>query len=63
MTTVGFGDIYPKTVPGRFLTMFLAIWGLMILALMVVSLSSFIDPSKRQYKAFFMIKLINLKQV
>jgi hypothetical protein len=63
MTTIGYGDFYPRTTPGRILTFFLSIWGVIIVSLMVVALSTFVDPSKRQSKAFFMIKMINLKQL
>ena len=59
MTTIGYGDKYPKTTPGRILTFILSIWGVIIVSLMVVALSTFVDPTNRQKKAFHMMKQLN----
>jgi hypothetical protein len=40
MTTVGYGDFFPKTVFGRFIDVFLVIWGTFIVSLMVVVLTN-----------------------
>jgi nucleoside recognition membrane protein YjiH len=60
MTTIGYGDFFPKTTPGRILTFVLAVWGVVIVSLMVVALSTFVDPTNRQKKSFHMIKQLNL---
>lgn len=59
MTTIGYGDFFPKTTPGRILTFVLSIWGVIIVSLMVVALSTFVEPTNRQKKSFFMIKQLN----
>ena len=56
MTTIGFGDFYPKTTPGRIMTFILSIWGVIIVSLMVVALSTFVTTSNSQNKTFSMIK-------
>jgi UDP-N-acetylmuramyl pentapeptide phosphotransferase/UDP-N-acetylglucosamine-1-phosphate transferase len=40
MTTVGYGDFYPRTHIGRTITVFLIIWGIFIVSLMVVVLTN-----------------------
>lgn len=40
MTTVGYGDFYPRTLFGRIIDVFLIIWGIFIVSLMVVVLTN-----------------------
>lgn len=40
MTTVGYGDLYPKTPFGRAIDVVLVIWGTFIVSLMVVVLTN-----------------------
>lgn len=40
MTTVGFGDLYPRTVIGRCIDVLLIIWGTFIVSLMVVVITN-----------------------
>ena len=40
MTTVGYGDFFPRTIFGRSLDILIAIWGIFIISMMVVVLSS-----------------------
>lgn len=62
MTTIGFGDVVPKTMPGRILTFMLACFGVVMTSLMVVALSNYIILNRTQKKAFFMIKMIQAKK-
>ena len=62
MTTIGFGDVVPKTMPGRILTFMLACFGVVMTSLMVVALSNYIVLNRTQKKAFFMIKMIQAKK-
>lgn len=39
ITTIGYGDIAPVTAFGRFITIILALWGSLLLALLVVTVS------------------------
>ena len=43
LTTVGYGDISTVTVPGRILTMGLALWGTILLSLVVVVLTGIFE--------------------
>ncbi len=38
MTTVGYGDYNPKTIPGRTIGFVLCIWGIFIMSLIVIIL-------------------------
>jgi len=40
MTTVGYGDFYPRTFFGRLLDIFIAVWGIFIISMMVVVLTN-----------------------
>lgn len=40
MTTVGYGDFYPRTFIGRLCDIFTAIWGIFIVSMMVVVLTN-----------------------
>jgi hypothetical protein len=51
ITTVGYGDISPKTTPGKFLISVSAIWGAFMISLVVVIVSSVFDLKKNQRKA------------
>ena len=43
LTTVGYGDLAPCTFPGRIITMMLALWGTLLVSLLVVTISSIFD--------------------
>eukprot|EP00343_Euplotes_focardii_P008785 CAMPEP_0205825498 /NCGR_PEP_ID=MMETSP0206-20130828/25374_1 /ASSEMBLY_ACC=CAM_ASM_000279 /TAXON_ID=36767 /ORGANISM="Euplotes focardii, Strain TN1" /LENGTH=235 /DNA_ID=CAMNT_0053124577 /DNA_START=958 /DNA_END=1665 /DNA_ORIENTATION=- len=52
MSTVGYGDVYPKTILGRILGAFVCIWGVVVESMMVVTLSEgleFSTPQKNSY--------------
>ena len=38
--TIGYGDYYPNTTPGKIVTIILAFWGAVLIALVVVSISN-----------------------
>ncbi|KAJ8311788.1 hypothetical protein KUTeg_010669 [Tegillarca granosa] len=49
MTTVGYGDNYPKSVPGYIVGMFCAIWGTVFLAMPIALLSSSFNDCFKRY--------------
>lgn len=40
MATVGYGDYYARTIPGRFVTLIAAIVGVFLVSIMVVALTN-----------------------
>jgi hypothetical protein len=56
MTTVGYGDLYPKTFAGRFFGVMSFIVGNMMISLMVVALSSKTAFSIQEVKAYNTMK-------
>lgn len=56
MTTVGYGDFYPRTFIGRILDIIIAIWGGFIISMMVVVLSSTLESKFLKNKFIFLYK-------
>lgn len=52
MTTVGFGDYYPKTHLGRLIVVIACFWGTFLVSLMVVSLTISSEFSPQERKAY-----------
>lgn len=50
MSTVGYGDAYPRTHAGRFFIIFACITGMLIVSLMVVSLTNLIEFTPEEQK-------------
>ena len=50
-TTIGYGDISPGTWPGQLVTILLAFWAAILLALLVVTMSTFFDLKDNQEMA------------
>ena len=42
MMTVGYGDMYPRTLPGRIMAFILCVWGVFITSLIVVTLTNYV---------------------
>ena len=40
MTTVGFGDFYPRTHMGRFIMIIACFWGVFLVSMSIVSLNN-----------------------
>jgi len=62
MTTIGYGDYYPKTMSGRIVAFVLCVWGVIVVSLMVVSLSNYVLYDNNQKQADFMMKKLKMKE-
>ena len=58
ITTVAYGDAFPKTHLGRAVTSFTCIFGIFLLSLITASLSTYTEFSSEEVKAYCIIKQI-----
>lgn len=63
MTTVGYGDIYPRTVLGRIVCILLVIWGIFVVSIMVVVLTNTFQMDQRELKVLSLMKKLQKKEV
>ena len=64
MTTIGYGDIYPRTHLGRITCIIACIWGVFILSLFVVALTNTTEFSAKEeqvYEAIIMERAVKRK--
>ena len=63
MTTVGYGDFYPRTFFGRLLDCFISIWGIFIISMMVVVLMSTLTLDGGEKRALLVLKRLETQKV
>ena len=63
MTTVGYGDFYPRTLIGRIIDFILVIWGIFIVSLMVVVLTNALDMDSNESRALIVLNRLEAKRV
>jgi len=51
MTTVGYGDVSPKTLTGKMIVMFTAVWGTVMISFIVLMVSNAFKMSEVQSHA------------
>jgi len=51
MSTVGYGDYYARTIPGRFITVIACIVGVFLVSIMVVALTNTLNMNTAEAKA------------
>lgn len=56
MTTVGYGDFYPKTNFGRFVGVITAFWGVFFVSLFVVALTNILELEDAESRAFILLR-------
>ena len=56
MTTVGYGDVFPKTYGGWSLGMIICIWGVLLESLMVATISEFLNFNDAQANSYAIIE-------
>jgi Ion channel len=62
MTTVGYGDFYPRTHLGRSVTLIACFWGVFLISMMIVTLTESSEFSKGETKAFELLSRIKKKE-
>ena len=56
MTTVGYGDVYPKSYGGRIMGTFICLWGVLLVSLFVVTISDALEFSRPQKNAYMLLQ-------
>jgi len=62
MTTVGYGDIFPRTTIGRFVYFLCAMFGVVVVSMIVVAVMNELDMTILEQKAFVVIKRMGLRK-
>lgn len=62
MTTVGYGDYFPVTEPGRFVGFVACLWGVLVVSMMVVTLSNMLSLESGEDKAFELLRRLQYKK-
>lgn len=61
MTTVGYGDIYPKSVGGRLVGMAICLWGMFLTSFLTVTLSAYFTFTPAENKSYTLLKRLEYK--
>ena len=62
MTTVGYGDIYPKSYGGRVLGAFMCLWGVLVVSLFVVTISETLEFNHAEKNSYLLIQRLVYRQ-
>ena len=63
LTTVGYGDYYPKTNCGRIIGIITAFWGVFFVSLFVVALTNTLDLEESELRAFILLRRLFIRKV
>jgi Ion channel len=63
MTTVGYGDYYPRTLTGRIIILFCSIYGVTIVSLIVVTLTNLLEMSSEESKAYLLLEKLRNREI
>lgn len=55
MTTVGYGDFFPRTSFGRIIDVILVVWGTFVVSLMVVVLTNTLNMDQSEKRALIVL--------
>ena len=61
-TTVGYGDYYPQTPIGRTIIFFVAIWGTLIVSIMVVVVSNTLSMQKTELRTSKILNKLEMRE-
>jgi hypothetical protein len=62
MTTVGYGDYFPVTEPGRVIGFIACLWGVLVVSMVVITLSNMLSLESGENKAFIMLSRLQYKK-
>ena len=62
MATIGYGDFYPRTLPGRAITFFSCICGVITVSLLTITLQNLMEMSNAESRSFNIIEKLILKR-
>lgn len=62
MTTVGYGDYFPRTIPGRAIAFFSCMFGVVVVSLMTIILSNFLEMSNSESRSYTIIEKIMVEK-
>ena len=62
MTTVGYGDFFPRTHMGRFVIILACFWGIFLVSMMVVTLTISSEFTKGEARAYDILFRLNAKE-
>lgn len=62
MSTVGYGDITPKTIPGRFFAFLLSVWGVFLISLVVLLFFDLIQLTDSELMALKVYDRMNVRE-
>ena len=62
MTTVGYGDFFPRTIFGRLIDILLVVWGTFIVSLMVVVLTNTLNMDQSEKRALIVLNRLEAKK-
>jgi hypothetical protein len=61
MTTVGFGDFYPKSIFGRVVGVLVCSWGVFIVSFFVVTLNNMLQFNANEDKSYNILQRLRYK--
>jgi hypothetical protein len=62
MTTVGYGDFFPRTSFGRIIDVILVVWGTFVVSLMVVVLTNTLNMDQSEKRALIVLNRLEAKK-
>jgi len=62
MTTVGYGDVYARTMIGRAVSFIMCIWGISVVSIMVVTITNVLAMDNLEEKALVVLRRLELKR-
>lgn len=61
MTTVGYGDFFPKTLMGRLIGILICFWGVVVVSIFVVTLTNMLTFEPSEEKTYSLLQRLSNK--